>query len=138
MKVEGDGCTPQGSYSLRECYYRPDRLPSPITKLNIFQIKDNDGWVDDPNDINYNKHVKLPYNASHETLYRSDNLYDLFAVIGYNDDPVIPMKGSAIFFHVTNDFSATAGCVALNIDDLQYILANVDKDSKIIITSKSS
>ena len=134
LKVEGDGCTPKGSYNLRECYYRSDKIPQPITKLQIFQINENDGWVDDPNDYNYNKHVILPYNTSHECLYRSDNLYNLFAVIGYNDDPVIPFKGSAIFFHIANDYhQGTAGCVALSFNDLQYVLANIDQDSKIII-----
>ena len=134
-KLEGDGCTPKGVYSLRESYYRSDRISPPTTKLQSFQINENDGWVDEPLDPLYNKHVKLPYNASHECLYRSDNLYDLFAVIGYNDDPVIPGKGSAIFFHVSDDLnSGTAGCIALPLADLQYVLAKIDLDSKMIIT----
>ena len=49
---------------------------------------------------NYNRLVKLPYAASHEELWRDDHLYDLVVVLGFNDDPVVPGKGSAIFLHL--------------------------------------
>jgi hypothetical protein len=29
-------------------------------------------------------------------MWRQDHLYDLVAVLGYNDNPVVPGKGSAI------------------------------------------
>ena len=60
----------------------------------------NDGWCDAPDDPNYNRLVSLPYPASAEHLWRDDNVYDLIAVLGYNDDPVVPGKGSAIFLHI--------------------------------------
>lgn len=98
----------------------------------------SDGWVDDSNSTVYNQYVTLPssngiicysvfllelivtligpdvYN-SYENLYLDASSYDLMAVVGYNDDPVVKDKGSAIrrsniqqhgarriFFHVAS------------------------------------
>src|SRR5580704_10616686 len=81
----------------------------PLAPLNL-----SDGWVDDPADPRYNTLVALPYPASHEELWRADGLYDLIVVIGYNMDPVVPGKGSAIFLHVVRpDYGGTAGCIAI-------------------------
>ena len=78
-----------------------------------------DAISDAPEDQNYNRLVKLPYPASAEHMWRGDHLYDLVAVLGYNDDPVVPGKGSAIFMHLAKpDYASTQGCVALAQDDL--------------------
>src|SRR5580698_5105011 len=96
---EGDGITPRGRFPLREIFYRADRIAKPVTALPLRAIQENDGWCDAPDDPNYNRLVKLPYPASAEQMWRPDHLYDIVAVIGYNDDPVCPGKGSAIFMH---------------------------------------
>lgn len=115
---EGDGITPRGVYPIREIFYRADRIAKPATVLPLRAIQKDDGWCDAPGDANYNRLVKLPYPASAETMWRNDHLYDLVAVLGYNDDPVVPGKGSAIFLHLAKpDYAPTHGCVALNIDD---------------------
>ena len=45
-------------------------------------------------------------------------------VLGYNDDPVVPGKGSAIFLHLARpDGGPTEGCVALETSDLERLLA---------------
>src|SRR5882757_5960209 len=116
---EGDGVTPRGKFPVREIFYRADRIAPPRTSLPLRVIAKDDGWCDAPNDPGYNRLVKLPYPASAENMWRDDNLYDLVVVLGYNDDPVVPGKGSAIFLHLARpDFSATHGCVALPYDDL--------------------
>jgi len=57
-------------------------------------------------------------------LWREDFVYDLLAVLGWNDAPAVPGKGSAIFLHVARpDFRPTEGCVALAQADLQRVLA---------------
>jgi L,D-peptidoglycan transpeptidase YkuD (ErfK/YbiS/YcfS/YnhG family) len=60
-------------------------------------------------------------------MWRDDHLYDVLAVIGYNDAPTIPGRGSAIFLHVmrasTDDHQWTAGCVSLQLQDLLSVLA---------------
>ncbi len=81
----------------------------PSQNINI-----DDGWCDDPMHPNYNQLVTRPFGASHEIMWRGDDLYDLVIEIGHNNDPVVPGAGSAVFIHVTKpDYSPTEGCVAL-------------------------
>jgi len=125
-KREGDGATPVGRFPLRRVLYRPDRLSAPTTLLPVAALSPDDGWCDDPADPQYNRPVRLPYAARHEELWRTDALYDVIVVIGHNDAPVVPGKGSAIFLHLaTADYRPTRGCVALALPDLVEILAEV-------------
>jgi L,D-peptidoglycan transpeptidase YkuD (ErfK/YbiS/YcfS/YnhG family) len=133
-KREGDGATPLGVFALRECWYRADRLGVPATGLPLRIIQPDDGWCDAPNHPDYNKPVKLPFAASHERLWRDDHCYDLIVPIGYNDQPVVAGKGSAIFLHVMHDSGRTTeGCIALSKADLLALLARLDTTSRIEI-----
>jgi len=134
-KVEGDGATPVGTFALRRLFYRADRLVvPPTTILPTVAIEPHDGWCDAPEDSKYNMHVQLPYAASAERLWLDERVYDLIVVLGHNDAPVVPGKGSAIFMHVaTPDYAPTAGCVALTQADLLTVLKIVTRDSKITI-----
>lgn len=133
-KVEGDGATPDGCFPLREIFYRADKLNLPRAKLKITPLSPSDGWSDDPTKPEYNQKIKLPYSGSYEKLWRDDELYDLIVVIGYNDNPIIPGKGSAIFMHIARpEFSETDGCIALRKPDLLEIIKSVDKETKICI-----
>ncbi|MFO0388450.1 MAG: L,D-transpeptidase [Alphaproteobacteria bacterium] len=131
---EGDGITPVGIFPLRECWYRADKMDTPETGLRLKIIQPDDGWCDDPKSLEYNRHVKLPFAASHENLWRDDDMYDLIVPMGYNDDPIVSGLGSAIFLHVAKpDYSYTEGCVALAKADLLEILPNLDTNSLIEI-----
>jgi len=134
-KREGDGKTPVGSFPMRELLYRADRLARPKTALPTRALAPEDGWCDAPEDPRYNRLVRLPYAASHERLWRADALYDLIVPLGYNDDPVQPGLGSAIFLHVAApEWTPTAGCVALARDDLLALLAEADPGSRVIVS----
>jgi len=133
-KREGDGATPAGAFAMRRLLYRPDRAPAPRTKLPATPLDPADGWCDAPGDAAYNRPVKLPYKASAESLWRADHLYDLVVVLGHNDDPVEPGRGSAIFLHLARpDFGPTEGCVALARDDLARVLDGADATSRVVI-----
>jgi L,D-peptidoglycan transpeptidase YkuD (ErfK/YbiS/YcfS/YnhG family) len=136
-KREGDGATPAGTFPLRRVLYRPDRLASPpATALPLAPIHEDDGWCDGPGDPAYNRPVRLPYPGRHERLWRDDGLYDLLAVIGYNDAPVEADRGSAIFLHVAAaDFAPTAGCVALERTALIALIAAAAPGDRLIIRS---
>jgi L,D-peptidoglycan transpeptidase YkuD (ErfK/YbiS/YcfS/YnhG family) len=133
-KKEGDGATPLGTFALRKCWYRHDKVDCVVTHLPLSIIRSDYGWSDDPNKPDYNKLVRLPYSGSHEKLWRPDRLYDVFVEIGYNDDPAIPGKGSAIFLHcATDDYKPTEGCVALAKNDLLELLAEIGEKTYITI-----
>ena len=122
-KREGDGATPAGVWPMREVLFRPDRLASVATLLPLRALTPQDGWCDDPADPAYNRLVHLPYPAHHEELWLASRVYDVIVPLGYNDAPVVPGRGSAIFLHVARaDFVPTAGCVALALPELLTVL----------------
>jgi L,D-peptidoglycan transpeptidase YkuD (ErfK/YbiS/YcfS/YnhG family) len=134
-KTEGDGKTPVGRWQLRYVMYRPDRRPCPRTKLPVTTISFSDGWCDDPTHPEYNCPVRLPFKASHEKLWRDDHLYNIIVVLGHNDDPPVPGKGSAIFMHIAKpDYSGTEGCVALAEKDLEALLRAAEYETFVTIT----
>lgn len=139
-KKEGDGKTPVGVFPLRRVFYRADRIQSLPTNLPLVVLSLDDAWCDDVNDLeHYNKHIKLPYVGSHENLWREDDhLYDIIVEVGYNDDPPVPGKGSAIFMHIARPaFTPTGGCVALTQEDLMALLSQISPDTQIEIQENS-
>jgi L,D-peptidoglycan transpeptidase YkuD (ErfK/YbiS/YcfS/YnhG family) len=123
LKVEGDGATPVGAFSLRKIIFRADRVSPPKTILPIEALGPEDGWCDAPDHADYNCQVILPHVASCEALWRSDHIYDLIAVTSYNASPVIPGRGSAIFIHIArDDYTGTEGCIAFSDPDLRMIM----------------
>jgi L,D-peptidoglycan transpeptidase YkuD (ErfK/YbiS/YcfS/YnhG family) len=133
-KQEGDGATPAGSWPLRRVFYRADRVRLPATGLPVDSLMENDGWCDDPGDPAYNRPVRLPYPASAEQMWRADRLYDMVVVLGYNDDPVISGRGSAIFMHLADpDGRPTAGCIGLALSDLTAILPRCGPGTRLIV-----
>jgi L,D-peptidoglycan transpeptidase YkuD (ErfK/YbiS/YcfS/YnhG family) len=131
---EGDGITPIGLWPVRRVLYRADRIARPATALPLTAIVPDDGWCDAPDDSAYNTQIQLPFSASAERLWRDDALYDLVAVLGFNDDPVVAGKGSAIFVHVARpDFAPTEGCVALALPDLLAMLSAMTKGDAVRI-----
>ena len=80
--------------------------------------------------------MKLPYASLDERLWREDSLYDLIVVVGFNDSPVVPGKGSAIFLHLARpDYGPTQGCVALSRDDLTEAVAQLERANRLVITA---
>ena len=132
-KTEGDQCTPIGVFKIGKVYYRPDRIEKIDTMLKTKAITKNMGWCDDPYNKNYNKEIVLNKKNKGETLFRNDNAYDILIVIEYNINKTKPFKGSAIFIHLTKNYSPTEGCIALKKNDLLILLKIINKKSKIKI-----
>jgi L,D-peptidoglycan transpeptidase YkuD (ErfK/YbiS/YcfS/YnhG family) len=136
QKREGDGATPAGILAMRRLLYRADRLPRLASGLAAAAITPADGWCDDPADPAYNRPVRLPYKAHAEVLWRADELYDMVVPLGWNDDPVVPGRGSAIFLHVAAaDYRPTEGCVALALPDLLQILKDADAGARVAVAA---
>jgi L,D-peptidoglycan transpeptidase YkuD (ErfK/YbiS/YcfS/YnhG family) len=80
----------------------------------------------------YNRPVRLPFAASHETLLRNDRLYDAALVLDWNISRRVRGLGSAIFLHVArDDYRPTEGCVALDPRDVRLILEFVRRGDVI-------
>jgi len=134
-KHEGDGATPAGSFPLRRVLYRPDRVARPRTALAVAALDPLDAWCDDPADPAYNRQVRQPYAASFEPLWRAAPSYDVMVILGHNDDPVVPGRGSAVFLHLAwADYRPTAGCVALAAEHLAAILEGATAESRLIVS----
>ena len=132
-KKEGDKKTPIGYFEIENLYYRPDKIKKPFTKLKCIKIKKNMGWCDDPLNKNYNKLITIKKNIKCEKLYRKDHKYDLMIPIKYNFIKPVKFKGSCIFIHLTNNFKATAGCIAIKKNDFLIMLKLINKKTKINI-----
>ena len=67
-------------------------------------------------------------------MWRDDGAYDLVVMLGLNDAPPIAGRGSAIFLHcIADGKTSTAGCVAVERDDLITLLGHADADQYLSI-----
>lgn len=132
-KREGDNKTPLGCWPVRGALLRPDRfsaLAHPALDVRNIKIpwrwiRPYDGWCDDSLHACYNQPVTLPFSGSTESLWRDDSLYDIIITLGYNDRPIFPHLGSAIFLHCRILGRQTAGCVAVMPDFLENLLVRL-------------
>ena len=133
-KREGDGTTPAGIHSFVGLLYRPDRIsPTQLPDWAV-PIRPNDGWSDDPADADYNLIVRHPHGFSHERLWRSNPVYDLILLTNWNWPYAIRGAGSAIFVHTWRaPGHATAGCVAMERDNLLWIVNRIRHHTRLIV-----
>ena len=95
------------------------------------------GWCDDSRSKDYNKIIRLPFNFSHEKLYKKENIYDIILVLNYNMNPIVKNKGSAIFIHIAKkNYKKTKGCIALKKRDLLKIISKVKKNTQVKIVNQ--
>lgn len=133
-KREGDGGTPRGRLPLRRLWYRADKVGRPSTALPVRAIRPGDLWCDAPGDRNYNRPVRAPYKASHEKMWRADDLYDYVIELGWNDAPRRAGRGSAIFMHLARDgFMPTEGCIAFRRSDLVRLLPFLGPETVLVV-----
>ena len=132
-KIEGDKKTPSGLFSMGNVYYRKDRNSKPITKIKTISISKKMGWCDDTDSKKYNKLIKTSLKIRHEKLFRKDYKYDYLIPINYNTKNIIAGKGSAIFIHLTKNYSPTAGCIGIKKKDMLILLKIINKKTKIKI-----
>ena len=133
-KREGDGGTPAGRFHPVRLWWRADRLMRPYTALPVRRIGPHDAWCEDPADRRYNRPFRRSANEPGDRLCRPDGLYDLVVEIDHNQRPRVARHGSAVFIHVArDDFSPTAGCVALRRNDLLAVISRLSRKTRIEI-----
>ncbi|WP_027231023.1 L,D-transpeptidase family protein [Phyllobacterium sp. UNC302MFCol5.2] len=132
FKREGDGGTPLAQMRLLHGYKRPGKRVQGGLGLKLRALRRNDGWCEVGNDRNYNRHVRIPYGASHETMWREDDLYDVCIVMDWNIRPRLRGRGSAIFFHLARrGYTPTQGCIALSRGDMDRLLPHLSDQTVI-------
>lgn len=113
---EGDQTTPVGVFGIGRVMYGV--APNPGVRYRYRRIVCGDWWVEDPRSPYYNqfRHArcgsKPPFAVVSDDLSRSPTAYRHFAFIGFNTDPVVPGRGSAIFLHASTG-RPTLGCISL-------------------------
>lgn len=136
-KREGDGATPAGRYRLLKLFYRRDRRARPTAQVPLGALRPNQGWCEAPRHGAYNRPLRLPSPAGHETMWRADHLYDLVGVLDWNIVPRASYRGSAIFLHLARpDYAPTEGCIALTPRDLSRLLARTGRNPEFSIMTK--
>lgn len=120
-KKEGDNRAPAGLFPILSAFGLEKF--STETTLPYTVIKDSHEWVDDPAHYLYNTFVDTSVTPvtwkSSEKLKRSDQLYDLVFVVGYNTSGPIPGAGSAIFIHTERGPGiGSAGCTTMGLNNL--------------------
>lgn len=136
-KREGDGATPCGLLTITGLFYRPDRVKRPAFWAQ--PIGPGDLWSDDPDDPQYNRHVRAPHAMSHERLRRADPLYDLVLTTDWNWPDARAGRGSAIFLHQwRRPLFPTEGCIAMARADLIWIANRAAPGTTLLIPGGSS
>ncbi len=131
-KYEGDGATPRGHFRLVRLWWRADRHPRPRTFLPVQRITRNLSWCEDTADRRYNRPFQRSANEPGDRLWREDHLYDFIIELDHNTRPRVTGRGSAVFVHVARpERSPTAGCVALDVRDLQRLLAGLGPKTRV-------
>ena len=130
-RTEGDNVTPVGCFKILDVYQRLDRKRSLALGSDV---RLDARWSDDPSDPCYNRLRAADPTFSSERMRRSDQLYDLVAVLDFNSEQVVRGAGSAIFLHVWRaPRYPTAGCVAFEKADLEWILQRWSDRSRVVI-----
>jgi L,D-peptidoglycan transpeptidase YkuD (ErfK/YbiS/YcfS/YnhG family) len=134
-KREGDGASPIGIWHLAGARWRADRAAKPCSVVAFEPSGPRDRWSDDPRDPLYNQAISStfwPY--SHERMRRGDRLYDIVVMTDHNTNPAMPGAGSAIFLHCwRRPRYPTAGCVALDRENLRWVLRRWTRRSRLVI-----
>jgi L,D-peptidoglycan transpeptidase YkuD (ErfK/YbiS/YcfS/YnhG family) len=136
QKREGDGATPAGIFKLGATIYGVARDPG--VRYRYRRLVCGDWWDEDPGSPTYNffRHVRCDarpsFGSGSERLWLQTTAYRYFAVIRYNDAPVVPGRGSAIFLHADTG-RATIGCVSLPLDELVHTLRWLRLSSRPLI-----
>ncbi|MDP3525956.1 MAG: L,D-transpeptidase family protein [Hoeflea sp.] len=123
FKREGDGCTPRAAMAVLGGFRRGGMLEPGRCGLALSRTGTSDGWCDAPAHAAYNRQVRLPFPASHETLTRTDALYDFGFVLDWNISSRRRARGSAIFLHLARPgYRPTEGCIALSRRDMLRLM----------------
>jgi zinc D-Ala-D-Ala dipeptidase len=136
-KVEGDGKSPAGIFSLTSAFgstAKPAFIKLPFTRLEQWTE-----CVDDEKSSHYNRIVdrmkvgNFDWKSSEKMLEIGEQ-YDLGVFVAHNSNPVKAGSGSCIFLHIWKDkTSSTAGCTAMERSSVEKILGWLDASKNPVL-----
>ena len=108
-RQEGDQTTPVGSFPI---LYAFGNSGNPGTQMNWRAITPDSYWSDEQE--TYNTWVESTAPVSGEHLSEYTICYKYAMAIGFNIDPIVYKRGSAIFLHCKNPAEwGSSGCVSI-------------------------
>lgn len=129
-RQEGDGTTPAGSFPI---VYAFGNAANPGTKMKYRRTTANSYLSGERG--TYNQWVESSVRIKGEHL-QSISLYKYAMWIGYNVNPTVYGKGSAIFLHLKGSIWSTSGCVTVKESVMKKLLKCAKNGTYIIIVSK--
>lgn len=140
-KKEGDKTTPSGFYPLPFVFGKDRDIK---TKMEFRILNKTHVWVCDTLNPNYNQWIEDTSgqywnNPNYEHLLSIYPQYKYAIVVGYNIDPIIKGKGSAIFMHVQPETNRrTIGCISMPEKTIIHLIEWLDpaKNPHIYISQR--
>jgi L,D-peptidoglycan transpeptidase YkuD (ErfK/YbiS/YcfS/YnhG family) len=118
-KVEGDGKSPAGVFTLGACFGFAKETETKGLKIPYLDITDMTECIDDKNSQYYNKIVErdevngIDWNSS-EKMRQISPQYTIGVIVNYNTESPKSGRGSCIFLHIWKAPSEpTSGCTAM-------------------------
>ena len=131
-RKEGDGTTPLGAYPISFAFGFPSSVN---TQLPYKQIQKTSYWSGEKN--TYNTWVESPTKIAGERLYSYKICYDKALAIGFNQNPVVFGRGSAIFLHIkAPDTWESSGCITISKEAMEEMLPLLKERLSILTVQK--
>lgn len=121
QRKEGDGTTPIGSFPILHAFGFGE---NPGTAMTWRPITENSYWSAE--EATYNTWVESIVPVAGEHLSEYTICYRQALAMGFNTDPVVYQRGSALFIHIKNPETwKSAGCISLEPEDMNALLLSV-------------
>lgn len=136
-KHEGDGRSPAGIFPLDTAFGFAPPDSARWIRLPYVQLLPGTDCVDDTSSVHYNTVVNrstVPLDWSSAEHMRQIGQYRIGVIVGYNAAPPTKGRGSCIFLHIWGGpRSTTAGCTALDAEELSRVMAWLDRSRRPVI-----
>ena len=131
---EGDGSTPIGSFPILFSFGQGDK---PETEMSYRKISRNSYWSSGRRD--YNSWVESGKKIEGEHLIEYPICYQYAMAVGFNQNPAVFGRGSAIFLHIkAPDTWESSGCITLEKEALLELLRLCRDGCYILIVPDAS
>lgn len=136
-KHEGDGKSPAGVFPLDTAFGFAPSDSARWVRLPYVQLTPGSDCVDDTLSAHYNTVVDrsaVPLDWSSAEHMKQIAQYRIGVIVGYNAAPPTKGRGSCIFLHIWGGpRSTTAGCTALDAEELSRVMAWLDRSRRPVI-----